>query len=152
MLKEITQSVFANLEPTLIVNFQVNESRILDLRDSVVRSNLGISEIDMKCAWGLSDFDLFDLDNSTQADLHYLAPSQLIFFKTLAAGADGIISPSYAIGAEEDETNIIFFDWNRGTGTKIEVHDPNNLLPGYNNTGLPTYDRGAILKKYGFLG
>ena len=150
MLKEITQGVFVNLEPTVIVNFQVNKSRILDLRKPSIRTALGISVADMNYAWSLTDFDRFHLDKSSKSDLDYLAPSQLIFFKTLAAGADGIISPSYAIGAESSEANIVFFDWNRGTGTEIEVHDPKGMLPGYNNDGLPTYNRNEILTKFGF--
>ncbi|MDQ6436156.1 RES domain-containing protein [Mesorhizobium sp. LHD-90] len=114
---EASQGFSAKLEPLTICLYEVDCEDILDLSTGEGRSAAGASLDDMACAWAL------DAAERRKPASWTLARS------LIAAGAAGIVAPSFARGTRPDMRNLVLWKWGPDLPWRVRVHDPSGRLP-----------------------
>jgi RES domain-containing protein len=104
-------------DPCLLCSYMVECDDIIDLSKPATRKKAGVLLRDMKCKWA----DIFDLG--------VYPPSWRIADRLIAAGAAGIVTPSFALGARRDAKNLVLWSWSDSLPHKVTVFDPSGKLP-----------------------
>lgn len=116
-IKEISQGLPHRLDPTVLCSYDVDCEDVVDLTTEQGRGAASVSASDMACdwAWAISVGDR--------------PASWAIHDRLRSQGVAGIVVPSYAIGADSDDRNLVLWDWGPVPPHKIEVFDPSGRLP-----------------------
>ncbi len=114
---EANQGFAYKILPTLLCSYDVDCADIVDLTSPAERSREKITLDQMGCAW----FDLM-----TKGEV---PPSWEFSRRLRAAGAAGIVVPSYVVHAPSNARNIVLWDWSDTLPHRINVIDPKTQLP-----------------------
>ena len=117
VFNEVSHGFANRIEPSMIVSYDVDCDDIVDLCDAGERERLAVREEDMACAWGS-----FMLRGETP-------PSWRIADALIANGAAGILTPSFANGAQPEHVNLVLWHWADDGPHRVTVYDPNDRLP-----------------------
>ena len=113
---EAQQAFVFKPQPTTLVAYDVDCTRVADLTQRETLSTLGLAAEDLACAWE----DLADRDHTP--------PTWLLADRLIADGAHGAIAPSQAPGTRPDAANLVL--WDRPGEWGVEVIDDFGRLPG----------------------
>jgi RES domain-containing protein len=116
-VNEITQGLSRRLAPLTICEYDVDCAPLADLSTSDGQASHGVSLDDLACPW------MTFLASNRQA------PSWLVVDKLKLQGFAGMIAPSFAVGANVDDKNLILWDWGASLPTQVTVFDPSGRLP-----------------------
>lgn len=117
-LNEVSQGLAGRIAPVTLCEYEIDCEDIVDLLDAAERKRRSISEADMACDW------------ATEAKTRgRVPPSWKIAEILIAAGAAGILVPSYAPGAEREHVNLVLWRWTARRPHRVRVFDPTGKLP-----------------------
>ena len=113
------QQGFAHDQPITMCAYRVDCADILDLTNDKIRRQSGIALADLACPWG------------GIADNKKTPPSWAIARNLISQGIAGIVVPSFAVGAADKDTNIVFWDWSERAPHQVVLIDDENRLRGW---------------------
>ncbi len=116
-VREANQGFAFKIDPCVLCSYEVDCEDIADLRSEEGRAERDVPLSDMACAW----FSHI----AAGAD----PPSWAIARRLIAAGYAGILVPSFAPGATDDESNLVLWLWGADAPHAVSVHDPDGKLP-----------------------
>lgn len=116
-VKEANQGFAHRIDPCVLCSYDVDCEDIVDLREPEGRKVAGVRFEDMACAWM----------SFTTAGKR--PPSWRVHERLSSAGAAGILVPSFAPGAENDDHNLVLWRWGEHPPYQINVVDPSGRLP-----------------------
>ncbi len=116
-VKEANQGLAHRIDPCVLCSYDVDCDDIVDLRTPESRAGARIRHQDMACAW-----------------MNFLAegrqpPSWSVYERLVARAAAGILTPSFAPGADEADQNLVLWDWGEESPHRVAVNDPAGRLP-----------------------
>jgi RES domain-containing protein len=117
MLLEMGHGFAHRFDPLTICSYDVDVDDLVDLRTEADRAAAAVGLDEMSCAWAL------DVAAGRRPASWALAE------RLIAAGATGILTPSFATGARADMANLVLWRWGANPPHKLEVHDPSGRLP-----------------------
>jgi RES domain-containing protein len=117
MWVEMGHGFARRLDPLTVCAYEVDVDGITDLRGEEVRAAAGVALAEMACPWALD-----------RAEGRRPA-SWMIAQRLVAAGAAGILVPSFANGARPDMANLVLWHWGPEPPRQVTVHDPSGRLP-----------------------
>jgi len=105
-------------QPLTIVTYQVRCADLLDLTDPQILSQLNITREILNCPWELM------VDNGQTPPTWDLANS------LMSKGVAGIRVPSFAVNAQQDDINIVFWNWSDQLPYQVlAIDDEHRLKP-----------------------
>ncbi|NHN86818.1 RES domain-containing protein [Acetobacter musti] len=104
-------------QPLTICAYDVDSEPVVDLTDQSSLNDLGFSLATLACPWE----DLADQGNAP--------PSWKLAKALMADGAAGIIVPSFAPGATQNDRNLVFWAWSDSLPSRVTVIDDERRLP-----------------------
>lgn len=116
-VNECMQGLNQRLQPLLICEYEIDCDPIADLRTGDARAGQGVSLGDLACGW------------LTHMRAGREPPSWLVVDALRAQGFAGMIAPSFAPGAGNDDHNLILWRWSPDLPVRVTVHDPDGRLP-----------------------
>lgn len=116
-LKEITQGLVRKMDPCTLCSYEVDCEPIADLTAESHRRRLRISLSAMRCAWFV------------EAASKRTPQSWAIADQLETAGYAGLLTPSFAVGAQVSDINLVLWRWGDELPTRVTVYDPNEKLP-----------------------
>lgn len=116
-VNEVTQGLSRRLAPLTICEYDVDCAPVVDVSTSDGQVSHGVTFDDLACPW------------MTYLYSNRQAPSWLVVDKLKLQGFAGMIAPSFAIGANVDDKNLILWDWGASLPTHVTVFDPSGRLP-----------------------
>ncbi len=114
-VKEASQGFAHRIDPCVLCAYEVDCKHIADLRTEAGRDAARVRREDMSCAW--MDF-LARGERPPSWDIH----------DRVTPVSAGILVPSFASGAGEDDHNIVLWRWG-DAGHRVYVIDPDGRLP-----------------------
>ncbi len=114
---ECTQGLGQRLQPLLMCEYDIDCEDIVDLRGERERAACGAPLEDLACGWLSCLRERRD------------APSWVIADRLRAAGASGILVPSFVPGAGVDDHNLVLWRWGPELPHRVTVYDPSGRLP-----------------------
>lgn len=116
-VKEANQGFAHRIDPCVLCSYEVDCEDIVDLTSEQGRRESSVALEDMACAWATA---LSDGQRPVSWAIHdRLRPKRVA----------GILVPSFAPGADENDRNLVFWDWGPDRPHKVTVIDPNGRLP-----------------------
>jgi RES domain-containing protein len=115
-LLEANQGFAFKVQPYVICAYDVDCADVADLTTEAGRSAHGADPAEMACAW------FSDISRGREP------PSWLIAKRLIARGHAGILTPSYAPGASEQDRNLVLWRWGPDLPYQVEVYDPSGRL------------------------
>ena len=116
-LREVTGGFARRLTPLTLVSYDIDCDDITDLRDAPARAAADVAYEDLACAWA------DDLARGRTPASH------AVVRRLIAAGAAGALVPSFAVGAGEDDVNLVLWRWGPELPHRVRVFDPERRLP-----------------------
>lgn len=116
-IKEANHGFAFKIVPYVVCSYDVDCEDIADLRTETDRTAHHVSLTDMACAW------------FADAAAGKEPPSWQMARKLMADGYAGVLVPSFAPGATEEDHNLVLWGWGKDLPHKIEVFDPSGRLP-----------------------
>lgn len=116
-IKEVSHGFARRIDPLVLCSYDVDCDGIVDLRTDEGRRSANVSLDDMACGW---------MDLATRGSR---PPSWAIFERLSLEGAAGILIPSFAVGADDRDANLVLWTWSRNRPHRVEVFDPSGRLP-----------------------
>ena len=116
-IKEASQSFARKFEPCVLCSYEVDCEDVVDLRTAPAQKAAGVDPVDMACPW------------FAEAAAGRLPASWRLAGRLIAAGAAGVVVPSYARGATADDANLVLWDWSERPPHRVAVFDPSGRLP-----------------------
>lgn len=116
-IKEISQGFAHRLAPIVLCSYEVDCDNVVDLTTEQGRGAVSISLDEMAGAWAGA------LANGQRP------ASWSIYDRLVANGTAGILVPSFAPGAEAQDSNLVLWDWGPELPHKVEVFDRSGRLP-----------------------
>ena len=117
VFREVSAGFAHRLTPYVLCSYDVDCEDIVDLRTEAGRTAHGVALDDLACAWGSA---LIDRREPT---------SWTIVRRLRAEGCAGILVPSFAHGATEEDHNLVLWRWGRDLPHRVAVYDPTGKLP-----------------------
>ena len=114
---EAQQAFPFKAQPMTLCAYEVDCEDVVDLTDPATRAAHGIEAADLACPWK---------DLSTRG---IRPPSWFLTGRLVAAGAAGIIVPSFAKGAVSADINVVFWAWAADPPRQVRVIDDDHRLP-----------------------
>ena len=114
---EASQGFVHKLEPCVLCTYEVDCEDIVDLRDDAGQAAEGVSGDDLACAWMF-----VALTGGTP-------PTWTLADRLMERGAAGVLTPSFARGAQKDAWNIVLWRWTSRRPHRCRVYDPAGRLP-----------------------
>jgi RES domain-containing protein len=114
---EASQGFANRIAPLTLVTYDVECDDILDLTDPAVMAAHRVTVADLSDAWAKKRAD-------GQIPLSWALAGRLT-----AAGAAGIIVPSFASGAGSAHRNLVLWTWSANLPHKVIPFDPHGQLP-----------------------
>ena len=116
-IKEVSRGTARRIDPLVLCAYEVDCDDIADLTNDAGRAEFGVSVQAMADPW-----------NMARSDGRRPA-SWAIYDHLVAAGMAGALVPSFSIGAEAGDRNLVLWDWGPDLPHKVEVFDPSGRLP-----------------------
>jgi RES domain-containing protein len=116
-IRETSHGFPHRIDPLVLCSYEVDCDNIVDLRTAKDRTGQRVADSDLDCAWMLLASDGKN------------PPSWRLAHDLSAAGSAGILVPSFAVGANSDEFNLVLWTWGPDLPHRVEVHDPSGRLP-----------------------
>ena len=116
-IKEANQGFAFKINPCVLCCYEVDCDDIADLRTHAGRTRHGVTLADMSCPWA---GDLADGRDP---------PSWAIARRLIAEGGAGVLVPSFALGANPEDQNLVLWDWSGDLPHQVRVFDPSGRLP-----------------------
>lgn len=113
---EAQQGFAFKAQPMTMCAYEVDCADLLDLTDHAVCAEHAVTLGDLGCPWE-------DLASRRQ-----IVPTWALAERLIAAGIAGIKVPSFAFRARPDDTNLVFWQWNKAPN-QVRVVDPLGRLP-----------------------
>ncbi|NPU63963.1 RES domain-containing protein [Bradyrhizobium sp. 83012] len=104
-------------EPLTICCYDVDVENVVDLSSPRSRTAAAIRLARLKCSWGL------ELADGKEPQ------SWKVAVELIAAGAAGILVPSFANGATSKNLNLVLWKWSKRLPFKVTPYDPAGRLP-----------------------
>jgi RES domain-containing protein len=104
-------------DPSLVCSYDVDIDDVVDLRTIKARRSASVTLAELKCAWRL------DMSNGVEPK------SWKVVRRLRAAGASGILVPSFANGATRSNINLVLWEWTDKGPHKVTPYDPKRRLP-----------------------
>ena len=117
MFTEMGHGFGHRFEPLTVCAYDVDVEDIVDLRGEDGRAAAGVTLADLACPWALDR-----AEGRTPA-------SWRVATDLMAAGAAGILVPSFANRAKSDAANLVLWRWGDAPPLAIAVFDPSGRLP-----------------------
>jgi RES domain-containing protein len=116
-IRETNQGFLHKMDPCTLCSYTVDCADIVDLRSDAARAARSVTFDAMACAWA--------------EDIHRgrLPASWTLATRLIAAGAVGILVPSFAAHALAGDENLVLWKWGPRLPHKVAVHDPSGRLP-----------------------
>jgi RES domain-containing protein len=116
-IREASQGFVFKIDPYVLCSYEVDCADIADLRTDAGRASHRVDFDDLTCAW---------FDDSA----HGREPkSWSLAIRLIADGHAGVLVPSFAPGARDDDHNLVLWNWNDRLPHKVSVFDPSGRLP-----------------------
>jgi RES domain-containing protein len=117
VFREVSAGFAQRLTPYVLCSYDVDCEDIADLRTERDRAAQAVSLDDLACAWG-------------DAIVAGREPASWgVVRRLLADGAAGILVPSFARGATEEDQNLVLWRWGPDLPHRVTVYDPTGRLP-----------------------
>jgi RES domain-containing protein len=116
-IREASQGFAFKIEPYVLCSYDVDCTDIADLRTESGRKAVRVDYADMACAW------------FANAAAGTEPPSWRIASRFTAEGHAGILAPSFAPGATNDDYNLVLWKWGPRPPHQVSVFDPSGKLP-----------------------
>lgn len=117
VFREVSGGFAHRLTPYVLCRYDVDCEDIADLRSDADRASLGVALSELDCAWG------DDLIAGREP------ASWGVVRRLRAGGTAGILVPSFANGATEDDQNLVLWRWGPDLPHKVIAYDPTGKLP-----------------------
>ena len=117
MFLEMSHGLARRFEPLTACSYEVDVEDLVDLRTEKDREHEGIDISTLACPWAL--------DRATGRT----PASWALAERLMAAGAAGLLVPSFAVGATIEMTNLVLWRWGNDLPHSVHVHDPSGRLP-----------------------
>jgi RES domain-containing protein len=116
-IKEASQGFANKIEPCVLCSYEIDCADLLDWRTEESRRQADASEEVLAAPW-----------------FSFLAerkePPQWDLVRQLrGAGAAGVLVPSFVVGAQATDHNLVLWDWGPALPHKVLVFDPSVKLP-----------------------
>lgn len=115
-IKEMGHGLAHRLDPLVLCSYDIDCDDIVDLSDEAGRAAAGVATEAMASPWAAER-------------AAGRRPASWSVYDHLAPGAAGIVVPSYAIGADSGDRNLVLWDWGPDLPRKVDVYDPSGRLP-----------------------
>jgi len=116
-LREISGGFAHRLTPLVLCSYDVDCHDIVDLRTEAARDAANVAMRDLACAWA------GDLAAGREPSSH------AVVRRLIADGAAGVLVPSFASGARDDDQNLVLWRWGPDSPHRVNVFDPSGRLP-----------------------
>lgn len=117
VFREVSAGFAHRLTPYVLCSYDVDCEDIADLRTDAGRAALGVALENLACAWG-------------DALIAGREPASWgVVRRLLADGHAGMLVPSFANGAADDDHNLVLWRWGPDLPYKVDVYDPTGKLP-----------------------
>ena len=116
-IREVQAGFAHRFQPLTLCAYEVRGTRVADLRNHDVLTASGFGPSAPACAWR------DDVDRGRVPESWHLVDALQV------AGADGVLAPSYAVGATTGDLNLVLWQWNDGSGVTVTVVDDFGRLP-----------------------
>lgn len=116
-IKEVSHGLARRIDPLVLCSYDVDCDGIVDLRTDEARRSNAVSIDDMACGW---------MELTTRGRR---PPSWAIYDRLSFEGVSGILVPSFAIGADGRDANLVLWKWGRAHPHRVDVFDPSGRLP-----------------------
>lgn len=116
-IKEANQGFTHKIEPCVLCSYSVDCEDISDLATEDGRAAAGVEVLALACPW---------FSHLAQGEE---PPSWGVVRRLVAAGAAGILVPSYAPGATAEDRNLVLWRWSPSPPHAVSVDDPSGRLP-----------------------
>lgn len=116
-IKEASQGFAFKIEPSVLCSYDVDCDDIADLRTDAGCRAHAVEPTDLACAW------------FAVAAAGREPASWQIARKLVAEGEAGILVPSFAPGATNEDHNLVLWDWSNRLPHKVDVFDPSGRMP-----------------------
>jgi RES domain-containing protein len=117
VFREVSAGFAHRLTPYVLCSYDVDCEDIADLLTDAERASLGVALADLACAWG----DALIAGRKPE--------SWGVVRRLLADGFAGMLVPSFANGAADDDQNLVLWRWGPDLPHKVTVFDPGGKLP-----------------------
>jgi RES domain-containing protein len=114
-VKEANQGLAHRIDPCVLCCYDVDCDDVIDLRSDVSRTAAKVRLEDMSCAW---------MDFLARGE----RPPSWGIYEGLKRTTAGILVPSFAPGASEDDHNLVLWRWG-DPEHRVDVVDPDRRLP-----------------------
>lgn len=114
---EASSGFGGRFEPLTLCSYEGDVEDLLDLRTDAERTAAGVALDELFCQW--------ELDLAEGRD----PASWTVAKRLIAAGAAGILVPSFATGARPDMANLVLWKWGPDLPHRVTVYDPSGRLP-----------------------
>lgn len=113
------QSVGRPMQPLTLCAYEVDAEPVFDGLDRAARRALSVSESELACPTWRAEM------------LAGLVPaSQVLAERLVAAGYVGMRVRSFAPGTDDDDHNLVMWQWSSDRPTRVVLIDDENRLPG----------------------
>jgi RES domain-containing protein len=116
-IKEANQGLVHKIEPCVLCSYEVDCDDIADLGTDEGRRSHAVEWTDMACAW----FSFIAAGKEP--------PSWAVVRRLRAEKVAGILVPSFAPGATENDRNLVLWQWGESPPHRVNVFDPSGKLP-----------------------
>lgn len=114
---EAQQGFVLKAQPLMLCGYDVDCEDILDPTKPNALENAGATNSVLACAW--EDLVARGVE----------PPSWALARRLIDRGCAGIIVPSFAMGATERDSNVVFWDWAATPAHQVRVIDDDRRLP-----------------------
>ncbi|WOS65826.1 RES family NAD+ phosphorylase [Sinorhizobium fredii] len=116
-VKEANQGFAHRIDPCVLCSYDVDCDNVVDLTTEEGRGVFSVSMEEMACSW------------ATALAEGRRPGSWAIYDRLTTRGTVGILVPSFAPGAEENDRNLVLWKWGPDLPHKVVVNDPSGRLP-----------------------
>lgn len=116
-IKEASQGFAHRFDPMVLCSYDVDCNDIADLTTAAGRAEWAVSHDEMGSAWALA---LAEGQKPASWSIHD---------RLVARNVAGILVPSFAPGASDEDRNLVLWNWGPDLPHKVDVYDPSGRLP-----------------------
>jgi len=116
-IKEAAQGFARKFEPLVLCTYEIDCEDVVDCRSGEDALAAGVAWEDMACPW------------FAEAASGREPASWRLALRLIAAGAAGLIAPSFVHGVAPNDVNLVLWRWSDRLPCRARVHDPSGRLP-----------------------
>jgi RES domain-containing protein len=116
-VKEANQGFAHRIDPCVLCSYEVDCDDVVDLTTDLASGEFAIALEDMACAW------------ATALSVGERPASWSIYDRLRPRGVAGIVVPSFSPSAQDEDRNLVLWDWGPDLPHKVTVFDPSGRLP-----------------------